>query len=125
MPMSAGYKKELAENEKFQDQLKQDEINEKSKVYFAPASRHSIANFHKEVKAANGEIISPEGSLTFVENILITENVKKQKFIESSREFRNGTVKLCKDMKEAMEMKKNVEARKAVKEIESVSSTRT
>ncbi len=110
MAMSEEYKKREAENKKEADAKRQEEINKRTIVYWAPAEKHQVANYIKEERSG-GHIMQGEEPLTFSKNMYIItydgkeltkiENDKKVAHIEASRSFKNGLIKKCKSVEEA------------------------
>lgn len=72
-----------------------------SKLYWAKANRFQLGGFMKEQRNQQGMIVAEDQSIDFTEHIYATDNPKKQKYIEESRAFRAGRIKLCEDEKQA------------------------
>ena len=122
--MSESFQKEEDEAKKAELKRKQDELDNATVVFFAPAEKYSIANFHKEEKQA-GVIVRPEGSIAFTRHLLITNVEEEITFVRKSNAFRAGIIKECKNMTEARELVLQVMAVKSVTEIETSSQTVT
>ena len=93
-------KVDLAQKE--QDETRHAEWTEARVIFLAPASKYRVANWEKEVKNNNGDIVSPEDSLRFEDNLFITDDPEKIAFIRKSYGFVNGHIRECKDMAEAI-----------------------
>ena len=118
--LSKEYLEQEAKNLKEKEEQAQQEINKNTKCYVAPASKHTIGNWRKEVKTSDGSISVPEASLQFSDNVFITDDPEKQKFIENSKSFKNGIIKLCETPEEAKTFIAQVMAVKSVKTIQNV-----
>jgi len=58
--------------------------------------------------------------LQFSDNVFITDDPEKQKFIENSKSFKNGIIKLCDTQEEAKSFIAQVMAVKSVKTIQNI-----
>ena len=67
-------------------------------IYWAPASKYQLANWKKETRGANGQILTPEQPLQFFENIFVAKTKKEVDFIEKSDAFEKGQIVKCEDM---------------------------
>ncbi len=121
--MSRSFTDQEAKNKEDAVSAAQAEIISKEKIYFHPAKKFQIGNFVTEVKN-QGRIDRPEAPLEFHSNLFVTIDEETQKFIENSNPFKNGHIKLCKDMAEAVNMRhaRNA-AKQSHREVESTSIT--
>ena len=71
-----------------------------ARVYWSKAEKHQIKNWQREIKEA-GSIKQPEQPLRFSGHTKVTDDKKMQKFIETSREFIAGAVRLVGSIDEA------------------------
>lgn len=92
------------------------EIDKRTKIYFNQATKYQLGGYVRE-KKTGGAIDQPEQCLRFTNNLYVTPDVKIQKFIENSRPFINGHIKVCKNMTEANVMRNANNAMKQVGQI--------
>ena len=100
----------IAEEKRLADQL---EIDKRTKIYFNQATKYQLGGYVRE-KKTGGNIDQPEQCLRFTNNLYVTPDLKIQKFIEKSRPFINGHIKICANMTEANMMRG---ANNAVKQV--------
>lgn len=116
--MSKTFQEQERKNKEAEDAAKQADWEERRKIFFAPASKHKVANFVKEVRQ-DGMIVTPESSLGFTENLFITDDQAKIDHIRNSLCFKNGLVKECESMAEAnglrLNLTHNIKAERVVK----------
>ena len=95
-----------------------------SVVFWAPASKHQIANFQKEIKQM-GDIVQPEMPLRFEEHLCVCgpDEQEKIEFIKNSNSFKAGIVRLCKDMAEANKFTRQHNSLKSGMRVMQVSDT--
>ncbi len=62
------------------------------KHYKAKNARLSMGNFIKQKKAPDGTIEQPDVSVEFNNHWLHTDDPKVQKFVENSRDFKDGII---------------------------------
>lgn len=106
--MSQSYQEQEKKNKEAEEAVKHEEYLDRRVIFFAPASKHKVANFVKE-KRQDGIIVTPESSLGFTENLFITDDPEKIKHIRESYSFVNGLVKECATLEEANGLRLNLQ----------------
>lgn len=92
----------LDQEKEERDEVRKIELEENTVYFFAQASKYKVANWIKEIKQ-NGQIVQPEGSLGFEDNLLITDDPAKIKHVRESLGFVNGQLKEFKSMADAID----------------------
>ncbi len=115
--MSEGYQAQEQKNVEADLVQQGQEAEERTKIYWSPASEYQIANFVPEKKGLVGNIIQAEAPLKFSNHIVSTDDQKKIDYIEASDAFKAGIIRKCKTREEALGHTAAQDAMKTVKEI--------